>query len=613
MQALKIYKIGGKVLDNKEDLENFLDQFCQVESPKILVHGGGTKASQLATQLDIPVQMHEGRRITSAAMLDVATMVYAGLLNTQLVASITKRQQQALGISGAALQLLNAEQRQKQPIDYGFVGDVKAVDALSIKKLLHEGTVLVFSAITADDKGQLLNTNADTIATDLAIALQAHFETTLSFCFEQTGVLHDGNKLDSLATKDYDKLKEDDIIYGGMIPKLDNGFRALAAGVSTVSIGSFSKLGIGTFLISSNSNSNKQTVEEDYSNYTSIETLVKLVSTPSYSREENETAQFIAELLYQKTGQQPSQSNNNILCYNRHYTANKPTILLCSHHDTVKAVKGWTYEPFAATFEGDKVYGLGTNDAGASLVALMYCFLHFYDVPDLPFNLVFAAVAEEEISGAHGVQSILPLLGDIDFCIVGEPTQMQLACAEKGLMVLDCTAKGKAGHAAHKNGINAIEIAIKDIEKLATLQLNRVSDLLGTVNISTTQIQAGYQHNIIPNQCSFVVDVRSNGLYKNEELHSIIQSALTSEVKARSFRLQSSQIDAQHPIVTAATKLGISNFGSSTLSDQALLPFPSVKIGPGDSLRSHTANEFIFDHELTEAITIYIQLLKHLN
>ena len=342
-----------------------------------------------------------------------------------------------------------------------------------------------------------------------------------------------------------------------------------------------------------------------------IKLLKTLISTPSISREEEQAALVIREFLQTKEINYRSKRNNT-WCLNRNYDPAKPTILLNSHIDTVKPVPGWKIDPFTPVEEGDKITGLGSNDAGGSVVALLALFNHYYDRQDLPFNLVYAATAEEEVSGENGVVSILGDLPPFHFALVGEPTSMELAIAEKGLMVLDGTAKGKAGHAAREGGENALYRALDDIERLRNFRFEKESTLLGPVKMTVTQIKAGTQHNVIPDSCHFVVDVRTNEYYRNEEAFQIISGLVDSEVTARSFRLNSSGIPADHPFALKASTLGIPLTGSPTTSDQAVIPCPSVKIGPGNSNRSHTAHEFILKNEILDGIQTYIKLFEDL-
>ena len=337
--------------------------------------------------------------------------------------------------------------------------------------------------------------------------------------------------------------------------------------------------------------------------------LKQLIATPSFSKEEDNTADIIEEFLERK-GVKTRVHLNNIWATNRFYDENKPTILLNSHHDTVKPNKGYTLDPFKPIENDGKLFGLGSNDAGGALVSLIACFLYYHSKADLKYNLIIAATAEEEISGSNGVESLLPHLNKIDCAIVGEPTEMQMAVAERGLMVLDCVAKGKAGHAARNEGENAIYKAIKDIEWLMSCRFPKVSDLLGPVKISITVIETENKaHNVVPAECKFVVDVRVNEQYTFEEVFNTIKENVQSEIRARSFRLRSSAIALEHPIVKAGIELGRSYYGSPTTSDKALMSFPALKMGPGDSARSHTADEYIYIDEIKKGIELYIQLL----
>jgi acetylornithine deacetylase len=339
-----------------------------------------------------------------------------------------------------------------------------------------------------------------------------------------------------------------------------------------------------------------------------INLLQQLIAIPSFSREENKTADAIDEFL-KETGIDVNRHLNNVWAKNKFFDTAKPTILLNSHHDTVKPNKEYTKGPFNPFVEEGKLYGLGSNDAGGSLVSLLATFLHYYDKP-LAYNLIFSATAEEEISGSNGIEALLPLLGKIDFAIVGEPTHMQLAIAEKGLMVLDCMAHGRSGHAAREEGVNAIYGAMPDIEWFTKFQFPKVSGLLGHVKMSVTAMHSGAQHNIIPDTCEFTVDVRINECYTNKEVLDIISKHVKCDVKARSQRLQPSFIAETHPIVRAGKALGLKVYGSPTLSDRALMPFPSLKVGPGDSARSHIADEYIYVKEIEEGIDLYINMLN---
>ncbi|MBN2520852.1 MAG: M20 family metallo-hydrolase [Bacteroidales bacterium] len=341
-----------------------------------------------------------------------------------------------------------------------------------------------------------------------------------------------------------------------------------------------------------------------------INLLKELIKIPSFSREECKTADLLENFINNK-GYKVNRKINNLWVFGNNNKPKKPYVLLCSHHDTVKPVNTWTKNPFEPLEENGKIYGLGSNDAGASLVSLLAAFLQL-DQQENPFNLIYAASAEEEVSGLNGMTSLISELGHIDLAIIGEPTQMQMAVAEKGLMVIDCESHGKAGHAARNEGINAIYIAHKDIEWIKNYCFPKKSDLLGEVKMTVTMINAGQQHNVVPDKCSFVIDVRANELYSNEEIFSIIQSNLKSIAKARSFRLNSSSINTNHPIVKKGIEMGLTYFGSPTTSDQSVIPFTSIKIGPGDSSRSHSADEFIYIDEINKGVETYINLLSNL-
>lgn len=337
--------------------------------------------------------------------------------------------------------------------------------------------------------------------------------------------------------------------------------------------------------------------------------LQQLITIPSFSKEEHRTADLI-ELFLRENGIETHRKVNNVWAWNKHFDAGKPTILLNSHHDTVKPNSDYTRDPFDAKMEQDKLYGLGSNDAGGCLVSLIAVFLYFYDQENLKYNFCLAATAEEEISGLNGIELIMPDLGKLDFAIVGEPTQMQLAIAEKGLMVLDCVAHGKSGHAAREEGDNAIYKAMSDIEWFRTFRFPQESEIFGPVKMSVTIINAGSQHNVVPATCNFTVDVRVTDAYRNEEVLEIIRSHVTCDVTPRSIRLKPSKIDKNHLIVQAGISLGRTTYGSPTTSDQALLNIPSLKIGPGDSARSHMADEYIYVEEIREGIQLYIVMLE---
>lgn len=338
-----------------------------------------------------------------------------------------------------------------------------------------------------------------------------------------------------------------------------------------------------------------------------LELLERLVGIPSASREETAAADCL-EAWMRGRGLAPRRSGNNLWLLPPHMRPGRPTLLLNAHIDTVRPTAGWTLPPHEPTWRSDRLYGLGTNDCGGGLVALLQTWRALADA-DGPYNLVYLASAEEEVSGRGGVESVLPLLPPVDVALVGEPTGLQPAIAEKGLMVLDCTAAGRSGHAARDEGLNAIYEALPDIEWFRTFRFDRRSDLLGEVRMSVTMVSAGTQHNVVPDTCRFTVDVRPNECYGNEELLDEIRRHVRCQVCPRSTRLRSSRIDPGHPLVERLRRLGRTPFGSPTLSDQALMPFPSLKLGPGQSARSHTADEYICRSEIEAALALYLDLL----
>lgn len=340
--------------------------------------------------------------------------------------------------------------------------------------------------------------------------------------------------------------------------------------------------------------------------------LKELIATPSFSKEENDTAEIILG-FFKKQEIDCTRVSNNIYAKNKHYDVSKPSILLNSHHDTVKPNRQYTIDPFSAIEKDGKLFGLGSNDAGGCLVSLMAAFLYFYNTENAKYNVVFAASAEEEISGINGIELVLPYLGNIDFGIVGEPTKLEMAVAERGLMVIDCIAPGKAGHAARKEGENALYNALDDINWIRNHTFNRVSDLLGRSGLSVTVIETeNKQHNVVPAQCKFVIDARVNELYTFEEILAELDKNLKSKFKPRTTRMRSTSIALDHPLVLAGIQLGKGCYGSPTTSDKALMPFPTLKMGPGDSARSHTADEFIYIDEIKEGIETYIKMIAHL-
>jgi acetylornithine deacetylase len=341
---------------------------------------------------------------------------------------------------------------------------------------------------------------------------------------------------------------------------------------------------------------------------TAIRLLQALISTPSFSREEADTASLIFDFL-QEQQVSPNRHLNNVYSRCERYDAQKPTLLLCSHHDTVRPAAGYTRDPFSPTVEDGRLYGLGSNDAGASVVSLAAAYCNFYR-QELPFNLALAIVAEEEVQGTNGVEALKPLLGEVSCAIVGEPTQLQAAVGERGLMVLDCTAHGKQGHAARSEGDNALYRAVNAVEWFRTFRFPKISERMGEVKMTVTMINSGTQHNVIPAECRFVVDVRPTDAYDNREIVDIIRAGVQCDVQPRSTRIRASGIADSHPLVQAALKLGRKTYVSPTTSDIALLRLPALKMGHGDSARSHSADEFVYLSEVEEAIGIYEKMIE---
>jgi acetylornithine deacetylase len=374
--------------------------------------------------------------------------------------------------------------------------------------------------------------------------------------------------------------------------------------IPTLNVSSFQQSSPKTLILQRNFMTDTNTLYKQ-----AVSLLQQLIAIPSFSKEENLTADLIEKFLQDK-GVKTHRKLNNIWAYNRYFDAAKPTILLNSHHDTVKPNSGYTRDSYDAKIEDGKLYGLGSNDAGGCLVSLINVFLYFYERENLKYNFCLATTAEEEISGVNGLELIIPELGQLNFGIVGEPTLMQLAIAERGLMVLDCVAHGKAGHAAREEGDNAIYKALADIEWFHTFRFQNESEVFGPIKMSVTIINAGSQHNVVPASCTFTVDVRVTDAYRNEEVLEIIRQHVSCDVTPRSIRLKPSKIDKEHPIVQAGIALGRTTYGSPTTSDQSLLDIPSLKVGPGDSARSHTADEFVYVDEIREGIELYIKMLE---
>ena len=338
-----------------------------------------------------------------------------------------------------------------------------------------------------------------------------------------------------------------------------------------------------------------------------VQLLKKLIATPSVSRNEKDAADIMEQTI-RSYGFEPQREANNLWIIDPHYDESRPTLLLNAHIDTVKPVASWSRDPFSPDVEDGVLYGLGSNDCGGGLCSLLQIFRMLTEKPQ-SYNLIYLASAEEEVSGKDGITRALPLLPHIDLAIVGEPTGMNPAVAEKGLMVLDVIAHGKSGHAARNEGVNAIYEALDDMRWIRDYKFEKVSEFLGPTKMTLTVVNAGTQHNVIPDKCTMLVDIRTNEFYDNEEVYEFIRQHLKSEVKAHSFRLKSSRIDPEHPLIKKCVAMGMKPFGSPTLSDQALMHFPSFKLGPGESSRSHSANEFIRISEIRDAIAKYETLL----
>lgn len=342
-----------------------------------------------------------------------------------------------------------------------------------------------------------------------------------------------------------------------------------------------------------------------------IALLKQLIATPSTSRNEADTATIIYNHLKEAGIDTVERLHNNVYSRSAQWDDDKPVLLLNSHHDTVKPAASWTRDPFTPTIEGDRLYGLGSNDAGASAVSLITTFKRYYNEV-LPFNLLLAISAEEEVTGEHGIRALLPTLGRIDMAVVGEPTLLQAAVGERGLVVLDCVAHGRRGHAARNEGINALYIAMDDINAMRSYQPENVSQLLGPIKFTTTMIECGTQHNVVPDECKWVMDIRTTDAYTNEETIELVRSVVKSDIKERSTRIRASAIDESHPLVQTAVELGSKAFVSPTTSDMSQMAFPSLKLGPGDSARSHTADEYINLSEIEQGIDFYTRFIARL-
>ncbi len=350
------------------------------------------------------------------------------------------------------------------------------------------------------------------------------------------------------------------------------------------------------------------TLDKDKLAREALDLLKQLISIPSFSEEEDETADAI-DIWLKKFGVETKRQYNNIYAFNKRYDESKPNLLLNSHHDTVKPNSAYTKDPFHPHVEEGKLYGLGSNDAGGALCSLLATFVYFYEREDLSYNIIMSATAEEEDAGDKSISALLPILPEIEVAIVGEPTLMQLAIAEKGLVVFEGKVEGTPSHAAHPNDNNSIYKTIEVLEWFKNYKFEKVSDVLGPVKMTVTQINAGSQHNVVPAHVDLVIDTRVNDCYSNEEINEILQKEAPCQLTPRSLNLGSSSIPSEHPLVQSGIALGRETYGSPTLSDQAELSCQSLKLGPGDSTRSHSADEFIYVHEVKEAVGLYVDIL----
>ena len=606
MTELHVVKIGGALLEDAVRRARFLDAFAALPAPRILVHGGGRRASEVSRALGLTPKLIDGRRITDADTLEVVTMVYGGLVNKRLVAELAARGCAAVGLSGADADLVRAHRRPvRDGIDYGYAGDVDAVGAARLGALLDAGLAPVLCPLTHDGAGQLLNTNADTIAREVAAALTPHYRVRLRYCFERPGVLADADDDDSalaqLTTDAYRRLRASGAVHSGMIPKLDNAFAAVDAGAHEVVVGDESLTG-GTRLVAAAAMARNATGGDTR---TPLGLLRTLVRTPSLSGREAGTAGVLAQAARQR-GLHPELLRHNLVVRDPAHDPARPTLLLCSHHDTVAANAAYTRDPHDPGEDPTRVWGLGSNDAGGCAVALLQALPHLYAIDARTHNVTLALVAEEETSGAGGLRGILADLGPVDLAVVGEPTGLRLAVAERGLIVLDGVTRGTPGHAAHGNTVNPVALAARDIAALEGYAFAKTSETLGPVRVTVTQVAAGTQHNVVPAECRFVVDARVNERYGLEEVVATLRRVVAhSELTPRSLRNAPSGIPAGHPLVRVGASLGAETYGSPTLSDQAALRCPSVKCGPGDSRRSHQADEYLQADELSAGIAWY--------
>ena len=631
MKQITVVKIGGNVIDKPEVLAEFVNNFAKIEGAKVLIHGGGKIASAISKKIGIEVQMHKGRRITDHDTLDIVTMVYAGLINKNLVAALQAANCNAIGMSGADGNTIPATKRpatldpaEERLIDWGYVGDVRTseINTGLISVLVEAGVVPVFCALTHDQDGSMLNTNADTIASTIAVALSEEYAVKLVYCFEKAGVLmnpDDENSVIPHINKEiYAELLLKNIITDGMIPKIDNAFTALDSGVREVVIKHADNL-----------LTKKETLIRlcDPKTNSAISLLKELIEIPSFSTDEENVSDFLVNYLHQRireeglemksmdksNGIQMERVYNNILL---HFGPAKDakTLMLCAHMDTVKPSGGYTRDPHCAEESDGKIYGLGSNDDGGSLVALVEAFFHLVKNREKSnLNLILALTAEEECSGKRGMKAVLNHLQWKlpDFAIIGEPTHMRAAIAERGLLVIDAIASGVAGHAARDEGENAMYKAIEDINKIRNYKFSKISPKMGAIKLSVTQFNCGTQHNVVPDRAEFVIDIRPTEQYSNQEILDLLQAEVHSELKPRNLKNRSSSTPEDSLIFDAVKSSNIESFVSPSTSDWITLgEIPAIKLGAGDSARSHMPDEYINISDIKSGIDGYIHFIE---
>ncbi len=645
---IRVIKIGGNIIDSRELLKEFAKNFAAMPGKKILVHGGGVMASRMQKSMGMTPLMIDGRRVTDEEALKVVTMVYAGWCSKSMTALLQAEGCNAIGLSGADGNVIKAAKRAPiysealgRDVDYGYVGDVtpERVNAGFISSLLDSGIVPVFNAINHDGEGRLLNTNADTIASSIAVAMaRSGNETELIYCFEKDGVLYDRNDdssvIPEITRERFEELKAEGRVAEGMVPKLDNSFKAIDSGVSRVMIKHAGNLlnEVGTVLVeearrSAARVSQGETSGEHGEVAEAVRLLKEMIAVPSPSFEEDKVCTLISNWLNDKNIHH-KRVGNNIVAENI-TDPSRPTLMLCAHIDTVTPVNEYGFDPYKPDYEAaaveissacgieygpeEIVAGLGSNDDGASVVSMISVYRHFLSLADAP-NLILALTCEEERSGIGGMTGLWPALASkVDFAIVGEPTGMKAATSERGLLVIDATAHGTGGHAARDEGENALYIAMEDIARLRSHRFGKVSETMGAVKMNVTQINAGTAHNIIPDTCAFVIDIRPTELYTNEEILHELQGICRSVLKPRSLANRSSACTPDSPLKRTALELGIKTYSSPTTSDWMRIGCDAIKMGPGESSRSHRGNEFVLTGEISDGIAKYIEFIRKFN